>query len=137
MIYPPEAVAEGILYAAAHPKRDVYVGAQAKLLVLISNIAPRIVDRVMRNYQYWSHRADRPSRCREESALYQPGYGLQERGTDAGHIRSGSYYVKATTHPVRTALAGVGLAASGAWAAAAASRRTPTHHRSRTASIAR
>jgi hypothetical protein len=136
-IYPPEAVAEGILYAAAHPKRDVYVGAQAKLLVLISNIAPRIVDRVMRNYQYWSQRADRPSRSREESALYQPGYGLQERGTHAGHIRSGSYYVKATTHPVRTALAGVGLAASGAWAAAAASRRTPTHHRSRTASIAR
>jgi hypothetical protein len=73
MIYPPEAVAGGILYAASHLKRDVYVGAQAKLLVLVSNIAPRVVDRVMRNYQYWSQRADRPSRPQEESALYQAG----------------------------------------------------------------
>jgi NAD(P)-dependent dehydrogenase (short-subunit alcohol dehydrogenase family) len=32
IVYPPEAVAAGILHAAAHPKRDVYVGAQAKLL---------------------------------------------------------------------------------------------------------
>ena len=35
-----------------------------------------------------------------------------------------------------TALAGVGLAATGAWAAAAR-RRTPLHHRSRAASMAR
>lgn len=30
MIYPPEAVAEAILYAAEHPVRDVFVGGQAK-----------------------------------------------------------------------------------------------------------
>ncbi|WNG88065.1 SDR family oxidoreductase [Mycobacterium sp. ITM-2016-00317] len=127
MIYPPEAVAEGILYAATHPKRDVYVGAQAKLLVLIANIAPRVVDRVMQHYQYWSQRADRPSRSREDSALYKPGHGLQERGTQAGHVRSGSYYVKATTHPAYTALACLGVAAGGAGAAAAAGRRRLTH----------
>jgi hypothetical protein len=32
-------------------KRDVYVGAQAKLLVLIASVAPRVVDRVMSNYR--------------------------------------------------------------------------------------
>jgi hypothetical protein len=71
MIYSPESVADGILYAAAHPNRDVYVGAQAKLLVMVSNVAPRVVDKVMQRYQYWSQQADGPSRRRKESALYQ------------------------------------------------------------------
>ncbi len=35
MIYPPEAVAEAILYAAEHPKRDMFVGLQAKLLAIL------------------------------------------------------------------------------------------------------
>jgi short-subunit dehydrogenase len=109
MIYPPESVADGILYAAAHPKRDVYVGAQAKLLVMMSNVAPRAVDKVMQRYQYWSQQADRPSRSRKESALYQAGYGLHERGTHAGHVRARSLYVDATTHPTLTALTALGL----------------------------
>jgi hypothetical protein len=123
MIYPPEAVAEGILYAAAHPKRDVYVGAQAKLLVLIANIAPRVVDRVMQDYQYWSQHADRPSRPKEDSALYQAGYGLHERGTQAGHVRSSSWYVRATTQPIRTAAAVVALAATATATAVSGRRR--------------
>lgn len=112
MIYPPEAVAEAILYAATHPKRDMYVGSQAKLLVLISNIAPKVMDRVMQDYQYWSQHDNRPSRPKTESALYKAGYGLHERGSHAGYIRSTSYYVKATTHPVRTAVASLAVAAA-------------------------
>jgi hypothetical protein len=109
VVYPPEAVATAILFAAEHPKRDLYVGAQAKLLVMASNVAPRVVDKVMARYQYWSQQADRPARPREESALYHAGYGLHERGTHPGHVRSGSAYVAMTTHPATTAA----VAASG------------------------
>ncbi len=51
----------------------------------------------------------RPSPSPEESALYKAGFGMHERGTHEGRIRSRSYYVKATKHPVVTALAVEGL----------------------------
>ncbi len=43
--YPPDAVAAGILSAATHRKRDVYVGGQAEQLVMVSNVAPKLVYR--------------------------------------------------------------------------------------------
>jgi short-subunit dehydrogenase len=120
MIYPPEAVAEAILYAAAHPRRDLYVGSQAKALVALANVAPKVTDAIMKRYMYRSQQADRPSKGREESALHKAGYGMQERGTHQGRVRSRSYLVKATTHPkLRNA------AVLGAALVVLAARRTP------------
>ncbi len=113
MIYPPEAVAEAILYAAAHPKRDIFVGSQAKIFAVLGTVVPRLVDKIMEVWMFPSQQSStRPSPRPEESALYHAGYGLHERGTHEGWIRSQSYYVKATKHPVVTAvaLAGLGLA---------------------------
>ena len=112
MIYPPESVAEAILYAAAHPTRDMYVGFQAKFLTVLSALSPRLVDKIMEQYMFYSQRSDRPSRSREDNALYRPGYGLNERGTQAGWVRPKSLYVKVSKHPVLTtvALAGLGIA---------------------------
>ena len=42
MVYPPKVVAEAILYSAAHPKRDMYTGGQAKLLKVLGDIFPRL-----------------------------------------------------------------------------------------------
>lgn len=111
MIYPPEAVAEAILYAAAHPKRDMFVGFQAKLLAILGGISPRLTDKLMELWAFPSQQSDRPSRDRSDNALYQAGYGLQERGTHQGWIRSGSLYIEAQKHPVFTtiAVAGIGL----------------------------
>ena len=109
MIYPPEAVAEAILYAAAHPTRDLYVGAQARLLAGVSNVAPKLVDRIMRRYMYRSQRADRLAKPREDSALWHAGFGMRERGTNQGWVRARSYYVKASTHPVLRDAAVAGL----------------------------
>ncbi len=102
-IYPPEAVAEAILHAAAHSTRDLFIGSQVKTAVVGAAIAPRLTDRVMERYMFWSQHADRPSRPRSESGLHHPGYGLHERGTHEGHLRSRSYYLKAEKHPVLTA----------------------------------
>lgn len=117
MIYPPEAVAEAILHAAAHPVRDMYVGFQARFLVALNALSPRLVDKIMENYMFYSQRSDRPSRSRDDNALYVPGYGLQERGTQAGWVRPASLpslYVKLQKHPLlaSVALAGLGIAAA-------------------------
>lgn len=111
MIYPPESVAEAILYAAENPKRDMYVGSQAKIMELVGTLLPRVTDKLMELWLYRSQRADRRSRPCEESALYDAGYGLHERGTSYGWKRTGSLYVKASKHPVMTRMALVGLGA--------------------------
>ncbi|TWT13234.1 SDR family oxidoreductase [Planomicrobium sp. CPCC 101079] len=110
MVYTPEVVAEAILYCAAHPKRDMYVGAQAKMTALLGRGAPRFTDKLMEVLIYPTQLANRPSRPREDSALYEAGYGMEERGTNKGWIRKRSYYVQATKRPVLTlvALASVG-----------------------------
>jgi short-subunit dehydrogenase len=112
MIYPPEAVADAILFAAAHRRRDMYVGFQAKFVSVFGNAFPRLTDKVMERYMFWSQRSSRPSRSREDSALFEPGYGLYERGTHEGWIRSRSYYAAAEEHPALVAAGvGAGLAA--------------------------
>ncbi|MFL5359074.1 SDR family oxidoreductase [Archangium sp.] len=110
MIYPPEAVAEAILFAAEHPKRDMFVGSQAKFGAVMGALAPRLMDKLMELMMFHSQRSkSRPSRSREDNALYRAGYGLHERGTHEGWIRSRSYYVKASKYPTLTIAALLGL----------------------------
>lgn len=111
MIYPPEAVAEAILHSAAHPTRDMFVGFQAKALAVFGAAFPRLTDQLMEVWALPSQQSDRPSRDREDNALYHPGYGLHERGTHQGWIRSGSFYVKASKYPAFTAISIVALGA--------------------------
>ena len=116
-IYPPESVAEAILYAAEHPTRDMFVGFQAKFFAVMGYLFPRLTDKIMEKWMFISQVADRPSRPRNESGLHKHGYGFHERGTHQGHIyRSGSLYVTASKNPVATgfALLGLGVAVWGA-----------------------
>ncbi len=128
MVYPPEAVAEAILFAAAHPKRDMYVGFQAKIFALLAPIIPSITDKVLEAWMYPSQHDERPSRSREDNALYRAGYGLHERGTHHGWFRRGSLYVQAQQHPLLAwaAVAGLGLAAT-ALARARQAKTPPAH----------
>jgi hypothetical protein len=124
MIYPPDAVAEAILFAAEHPKRDFYVGFQAKFGATVGRLAPRLTDKLMEIYMFEGQLAHRPSRSRDDNALYQPGYGLQERGTQEGFVRGRSLYVRASMYPAATTLALSGAALSlAALMRARASRR--------------
>lgn len=105
-------MAEAILYAARQPTRDMFVGFQAKFFVVLGTLASQLVDKIMEKWMFVSQHADRPFRSREDNALYQPGYGLHERGTHEGLICSDSLYVKASKHPVLTSVA---LARSRSW----------------------
>ncbi|HEX8504491.1 MAG TPA: SDR family oxidoreductase [Hymenobacter sp.] len=113
MVYPPSAVAEAILFAAAHQKRDMYVGLQAKVLKMIGDVAPRFMDKLMEVVTD-PGQVDpaRPSVNSETNALYKAGYGLKENGSHQGWFRTGSIYVKMQEHPVlaAAAVAGLGLA---------------------------
>nr|WP_318540377.1 SDR family oxidoreductase [Terribacillus saccharophilus] len=103
IIYPPEAVAEAILYAAVNEKRDIYVGSQAKAMRFFGTNFPgftdKVVELVLPRTQYDKKRL---SHSPEESNLYHAGYGLHERGTNLGWKRKRSMFVKAAKHPVLT-----------------------------------
>jgi short-subunit dehydrogenase len=43
-IYEPSVVAEALLFAAEHPRRDITVGGSGKLMTLMDRISPRLVD---------------------------------------------------------------------------------------------
>jgi short-subunit dehydrogenase len=46
MVYAPETVARTVLFAAAHPRRDIVVGSSGALLVGFSRLLPRTADRL-------------------------------------------------------------------------------------------
>jgi NAD(P)-dependent dehydrogenase (short-subunit alcohol dehydrogenase family) len=121
MVYPPEAVAEAILWSAAHPKRDMYVGSQAKLAALLGMFAPRLTDRIMERIMYTSHQArERVSSGPRSRALFEAGYGGHERGThEPAWLRSSSLYVKATKRPALTAAVAAAAVGAGIVAGAA------------------
>lgn len=117
MMYPPESVAESILYAAEHPVRDMFVGGQSKMVALMGAVMPRVTDRYMEKVEY-NHNYDdaRVAAPPEESTLHGNGTELQERGTNTGWIRKKSWMVEAKTHPnvTKGILAGAGVLAAGA-----------------------
>lgn len=105
MLYPPTAVAEAILFAAQHPKRDMYVGAQAKFIELFGTLFPRLTDRVVELFMAQTqYDPNRPSEANVNCNLHKPGYGLHERGTNIGWRRKRSYYMKLSKYPLRTVL---------------------------------
>lgn len=128
MIYPPEAVAEAILWAAAHPIRDMFVGSQAKAGALLGTLFPRLMDKFMEANMFYSQRSSRPAKPQGEDGLWHSGgWGLTERGTHEGALyRKRSYYVKATKRPLLNTALLAGAAAGGLawlWAAGSGTKR--------------
>lgn len=111
MVYSPEAVADAILWCAAHRKRDMYVGSQALAAAILGRVAPRLADKMMEVMMYTSHQSKtRRSNDDHSRALYVSGYGGKERGTHEPHLLRGrSLLVQASKRPTLS-LALIGLA---------------------------
>ncbi|HYD81898.1 MAG TPA: SDR family oxidoreductase [Paucimonas sp.] len=118
-IYAPEIVADALLYAAEHPKRDIYVGSRAKLMGAGGYYLPQAVDKGMKRFLYRYIRTDRPARDRTDNNLYGHKQDLQERVGVGGRTRETSYYTMAALHPRATKIAvlGAGLALTAIWRA--------------------
>ena len=113
-VYAPETVARGILHAAVHPERDIFIGAGGKIFSMMEKYAPRLTDRYMERTMFRQQKAGTRGQ-RSGVGLHRPGVGLRERGGYEGHVMESSLYTKASTHPVVTGLI---LGAAGAAVAA-------------------
>jgi short-subunit dehydrogenase len=107
-VYSPDLVAEAILHAAETPRRDVIVGGGGKVISLLGLRAPRLADRVMESRGFLNQeKTDRPAE-HPSGALYEPTFGLRERGEYEGHVRGTSLYTQAALHPLATGVIALG-----------------------------
>jgi short-subunit dehydrogenase len=126
-VYAAETVARAILHAAAHPVRDIVVGAGGKALSLMDQF-PRIADRVMEKTMFRSQKSGRPPRPRDQHALDKPSNDPSTSGDYSGFVQSRSVYTAAALRPVLTTalLVGAGAALAAALTAHAGASRHPT-----------
>jgi short-subunit dehydrogenase len=71
-IYAPEIVAKSILYAAQHPKRDVFVGGASKAISSGAFAMPRVLDKFMEASMFKQQQSDQPSAPNRRDALHEP-----------------------------------------------------------------
>ena len=99
-VYAPELVADAILHAAEHPVRHLFVGEGAKMMSSMGKYAPRATDRYMESLMFDQQRSDHKADPNRPSALYEAGFGLEERGGYEGHVFEISPYTKLAMHPL-------------------------------------
>ncbi|RYG31104.1 SDR family NAD(P)-dependent oxidoreductase [bacterium] len=108
-VYNPEDAAMAIVHAAAHPKRDIYIGAGGKMFSSLNKHLPGVIEtyneRIIVRQQTRGEAPRNP-----EGALHQPNVGGRVRGDHPGFVMPRSIYTRASLHPVFT---GVVLAAAG------------------------
>jgi short-subunit dehydrogenase len=95
-IYAPEAVADAILNAAQVPRRDVYVGAAAKLFAAGTYYMPRPMDKIMERIMVRLQTTDKVATGNDEDSLHSPSTDNQERHGFPGIVFERSLYTVAT-----------------------------------------
>jgi short-subunit dehydrogenase len=113
-IYAPEVVANAILYAAQHRKRDVYVGGASKAIASSGFAMPRALDKFMNAAMFKQQQSDVPSSPNRKDALHEcdPRNELRQRQGmgDKHHVAESSAYtsVSLRANKIMPALLGAG-----------------------------
>ena len=111
-VYAPEIVADAILYAAVHPKRDVFVGGAAKMNSTGARLLPRMFDKYLQATMFKNQKLDIDTDPSRRDALYKPDYTreLRERQGSPHHVMERSEYtaVQLRSKTIATALLGGG-----------------------------
>ena len=106
-VYDPTIVAEAILDAAVHPRRDVTVGGAGRLQVLLGTHFPALLDRLAGPLAAKMRNPD--ARKTAQTSLFTSRQPMRERsGVQAG--RSTSVYTAAERHKLPIALSTIAVA---------------------------
>jgi short-subunit dehydrogenase len=71
-IYQPEIAADAIVWAAAHRRRELSVGATTAAVIWTNKIASGLLDRYLAKYGYDSQQTDRPKDPQQPDNLWAP-----------------------------------------------------------------
>jgi short-subunit dehydrogenase len=127
VMYAPDLVADAILFAAEHPKRQIYVGGSGFTQSVIASLFPRLTDRIMelalvRAQQSQTDGGDPAMR----DNLYEPKKDGLVEGTQPFRVKRWSLSLQAQKHPVAAAaIIGGAAAAAGLAITRARGKRRP------------
>ena len=71
-IFQPEVAAEAILYAADHPRREMYVGWPTVKAIVADKIAPGYADHYLAQHGYETQQTERPADAGRRDNLWAP-----------------------------------------------------------------
>lgn len=110
-LYRPEEVAEAILHAAVHPRREIYVGGAASALSNLKAVAPNAYDLLAPAISAFERKREKPRD--PEGSLQHSKDGGQTSGGYPGPVMA-SAYTRAGLHPVTTTLLATGASLAAA-----------------------
>ncbi len=116
IIYGPELVADAILFAAEHSRRQIYVGGYGFTLSLLAWLFPRPTDRIMEWLLVRTQQStDEPGDPRARDNLFEPRKDGSVEGSQDFAVKRWSLFLQAQKHPLIAAgILGSGLVAAGA-----------------------
>lgn len=94
-IYAPEVVAETVLFAATHPRRNLVVGGQAAVAIFLDKLSPGLVDKLMlaRGAGFKLQTESKPDDRYDN--LFEPSRGIGAvRGTWGSEAIESSFYTR-------------------------------------------
>jgi NAD(P)-dependent dehydrogenase (short-subunit alcohol dehydrogenase family) len=113
-LYQPNTVADLILYAAQHPRREYIAGGGGQAMLLTQRLSPRLMDALTTRFGFQLQRTDEPKPEDAPHNLFAPIQGYDRVEGDFSTISTPrSLYNWLETHPAirRGALAGAALGA--------------------------
>jgi hypothetical protein len=98
-VFEPEVPARAIVFAAFHPRREIWVGFPTVKAILANRIAPGLADRYLAAYGYSSQMTPQPTEPDQPNNLYEPVKGdYGPRGRFGAEARDGSYEMFTDRH---------------------------------------
>jgi NAD(P)-dependent dehydrogenase (short-subunit alcohol dehydrogenase family) len=101
MLYDPQLVADAILFACEHPRRQIYVGGTGWLISFLGRVAPRLTDLAME--QYGVEAQQKPGDAGDATKrdnLHHPKADGDMRGDQEVFVRRTSLLLQAQTQPL-------------------------------------
>ena len=115
IVYDPQLVADAILFAAEHPRRQLYVGGYGFGLSLAARLFPRTTDRMMELLMVRTQQMpEDPGDPAARDNLFAPKKDGSVYGRQQVRVRRRSRFLQAQQHPVAAGTIIAGAAAAGA-----------------------
>jgi len=110
-VYQPEVPARAIVFAAFHPRREIWVGFPTVVAILANRVAPGIADWYLARNGYSGQMTEEPQAADAPANLYVPVPGdFGAHGRFGGQARTGSLEMFTSRHRDAFAIAAFALA---------------------------
>jgi len=114
--FQPEVVADAVLYAATHDRREIWVGAPTALAIVAEKVAPDVADHYLASHGYESQQTKRPLDPHRPDNLFEPvpgDHGAHGPFDDLAKDRSTEWWAAKHRYALLTGALGLIMLVSG------------------------